>query len=296
MNFGFRAEVGYNPAKDITFLKTNTSDFTEQLTIPVARDSKEDLEIRALLEDQGIVDFTELAKAPRLPDFLHSTFGLVGTEEDSNLNIAAHDQVVLFGKEGSGAINLIRYWILNSIAHNTHIAAIGTPDNLYGMSKHINNNLLHFLDDEESSLEEQVGEILNGYNRNLLILIGEDYIPNDDEDAEFIKHVQNREYNDEDNISTLIHHAPLNDNAYLSSGYSRQSFLGEEADEENVTYIAIGDVTKSTAKLIGPDVPTNNPRGVAWINHGVNDEITRVRTYFVPREFGKMLKDRVAYI
>lgn len=289
MNFGFRAEVGYNAAKDATFLKTNTPDFTTQLTIPVPRGSQEDAEIRALLEDQGIVDFTELAKAPRLPDFLHGTFGLVGTEEDDNLNIHVHDQVVLFGKEGSGAVNLIRYWILNAIAHNIHIAAVGTPENLYGMGKHINSNLLHILDEEES-LEEQVGEILDGYNRNLLILVGEGYEALTDEDAEFIKNVQNHEYNDEENIYTLIHHAPLPDAAYLS-----ESFLGDEADEENVTYITIGDVTEKTAKLLGDDIPTRNPRGIAWVSQGA-DEATRVRTYFVPREFGKKLEDRVAYI
>jgi hypothetical protein len=288
MNFGFRAEVGYNAAKDVTFLKTNSPDFTDQLTIPVARGSKEDREIRTLLEDQGIVDFTELAKAPRLPDFLHGTFGLVGAEEDTNLSMHVHDQVILFGKEGSGAINLIRYWILNAIAHNIHIAAVGTPHDLYGMGKYINNNLLHFLDDEES-LEEQVGEILDGYNRNLLILVGEGYEISDDEDAEFIMNVQNHEYNDEENIYTLIHHAPLADN------YVREPFLGHEADEENVTYIVIGDVTEKTAKLVGSDVPTRNPRGIAWVRQGY-EEVTRVRTYFVPREFGKELEDRVAYI
>jgi hypothetical protein len=288
MNFGFRAEVGYNAAKDVTFLKTNTPDFTDQLTITVPRGSNEDAEIRALLEDQGIADFAELAKAPRLPDFLHGTFGLVGTEEDTNLSIHVHDQVVLFGKEGSGVVNLIRYWILNAVAHNFHVAAVGTPDDLYGMGKYINNNLLHFLNDEES-LEEQVGEILDGYNRNLLILVGEGYDILDDEDAEFIKQVQNHEYNDEENIYTLIHHAPLYDNPL------RVSFLGDEADEENVTYIAIGDVTDKTVKFLGDDIPARNPRGVAWVKQGA-DEATRVRTFFVPREFSKQLAGRVTYI
>jgi hypothetical protein len=288
MNFGFRAEVGYNAAKDFTFLNTNTPDFNEQLTIPVARGSKEDAEIRTLLEDQGIVDFTELAKAPRLPDFLHNTFGLVGTEEDTKLTMHVHDQVVVFGKEGSGVTNLLRYWILNAVAHNIHVAAVGTPYGLYGMSRHINNNLLHVLDTDEP-LEEQVEEILNGYNRNLLIIIGEDYEALTDEDAEFITNVQNHEYNDEENIYTLIHRAPLAENSI------REAFLGEDGDTENVTYITVGDVTNTTAALLGDDVPARNSRGIAWVRQGYEDA-TRVRTFYVPREYCEKLEDRVAYI
>ena len=291
MNFGFRAEVGYNAAKDVTYLKTNTPDFTDQLTIPVVRGSKEDVEIRALLEDQGIVDFAELAKAPRLPDFLHGTFGLVGTEEDSNLNMHVHDQVILFGKEGSGVINLIRYWILNAIAHNIHIVAVGTPDDLYGMGKHINSDLLHFLDDEES-LEEAMNGILafNVGDSNVLLLVGENYVAQSDEDADFIRFIQdNQTYNGDESIYTLIHHSPLPKLAI------NESFFGDEGDKKNVTYIAIGDVTEETAKLLGDDIPTRNPRGVAWVKTGA-DEATRVRTYFVPREFSKQLAGRVAYI
>jgi hypothetical protein len=288
MNFGFRAEVGYDAAKNVTYLKTNTPDFTEQLTIPVRRGSKEDGAIRSLLNEQGIVDFAELAKVPRLPDFLHNTFGLVGTEEDTNLTMHVHDQVVLFGKEGSGVTNLIRYWILNAAAHNIHIAAVGTPHGLYGMGHHVNSNLLHILDEEEP-LEEQVGEILNGYNRNLLIIIGEDYEPLTDEDAEFIMNVQNHEYNDEENIYTLIHHAPLSELPI------RESFLGDEGDEENITFITVGDVTNATVELMGDYVTARNRRGIAWVKKGA-DDATRVRTFYVPREFCQKLEGRVAYI
>lgn len=291
MNFGFRAEVGYNAAKDVTFLKTNTPDFNEQLTIPVARDSKEDLEIRTLLEDQGIVDFTELAKAPRLPDFTHDKFGLVGSEEDDTLTPFAYDHVVVFGKEGSGVINLIRFWILWAARNNIHIVSVANPG-LYGMEAYVPPALVHHLDPEEP-LEEQFEDldVLNGYNRQALILIGAEYETevHNLEDLHFIADVQNGTYNDEDKLFSFIHRNVLTDDE------TADGFVGSEGDPDKVSYAVIGDVNEQTAKIIGSDVPVRNPRGVAWFKHE-GEDTKRVRTYFVPRAYSYELVNTVAWV
>jgi hypothetical protein len=288
MTFGFRAEVGYDAAKDVTFLRTNTPDFKEQLTIPVARDSKEDTEIRTLLEDQGIVDFTELAKAPRLPEFTHDSFGLVGAEEDASLTPFEYDHLVLFGKEGSGVINLIRFWILWAARHNIHIVSVCNPG-LYGMEGYIPSGLVHHLDPEERLDEQVESGILTGYNRQALILIGAGYEPLYTEDSEFIEKVQNGEYNDEDNLYSLIHRNLLPE---PSAG---ETFFGSEGATENVTYGVVGDVNERTARIVGSDVPTRNPRGAAWFKHEGEDS-KRVRTYFVPRTYSYELFTTAAWL
>lgn len=281
MNFGFRAEVGYNAAKDVTFLKTSTPDFTEQLTIPVARGSKEDREIRTLLEDQGIVNFTELNKAVRLPDLFHKTFGLVGSEEDDTLTPDYFDHLVLFGKEGSGAINLIRFWLLWAARNNIHIVSIENP-NLYGMEPCIDSRLVHHLDPEEP-LEEQVtaSGALTGYNARVLVLVGAGYEPSTIEDSEFIENIQNSEgpYSDTENLYSLIHRNLMSD---VTAG---DPFFGSEGWPENVSYAVIGDVNERTAKIVGADVPTRNPRGVAWFKQSGTQESKRVRTFLVPRSY-----------
>jgi hypothetical protein len=287
MNFGFRAEVGYNPAKDVTFLKTNTPDFTEQLTIPVARDSKEDREIRTLLEDQGIVDFVELNRAVRLPDLFHMTFGLVGSEEDNTLTPAYYDHLVLFGKEGSGAINLIRFWLLWAARQNIHIVSIDNPS-LYGMEQYLNSNLVHHLDPEEL-LEEQFRNsgVFDGYNSRVLLLVGADYTPERNEDSEFIEKIQNGEYHEDDNIFSFIHRSLMSDSTF------GDTFFGSEGDPTNVSYAVIGDVNERTAKLVGPDVPTRNPRGVAWFKQNGTQESKRVRTFMIPRSYSLELYGQV---
>lgn len=287
MNFGFRAEVGYDPAKDVTFLKTDSPDFTSQLTIPVARDSKEDREIRALLEDQGIVDFAELKRAVRLPDIFHKTFGLVGSEEDDTLTPAYYDHLVLFGKEGSGAINLIRFWLLWAARNSIHIISVDNG-NLYGMEQYLNSSLVHHLDPDEP-LEEQVKNsgVFDGYNRRVLILIGADYEPERNEDSEFIEKVQNGEYHEDDNIFSLIHRN------LMSDSLAGDTFFGSEGDPANVSYAVIGDVNERTAKLVGSDVPTRNGRGVAWFKQSGTQESKRVRTFLVPRSYSQQLYGHV---
>ena len=287
MNFGFRAEVGYNAAKDITFLKTNTPDFTDQLTIPVARGSKEDAEIRALLEDQGIVDFAELSKAVKLPDLFHKTFGLVGSEEDDTLTPDHFDHLVLFGKEGSGAINLIRFWLLWAARNNIHIVSIENPD-LYGMESYIDSNLVHHIDPEEP-LEEQVNAsgVLSGYNPRVLVLVGAGYEPERNEDSEFIESIQNGEYHEDDNIYSLIHRNLMSDVTF------GDPFFGSEGKPENVSYAVIGDVNERTAKIIGADVPTRNSRGVAWFKQNGTQESKRVRTFLVPCSYSQELYGQV---
>lgn len=292
MSFGFRAEVGYNAAKDVTFLRTNTADFNDQLTIPVSRDSKEDLAIRELLEEQEIVDFDALKKAVVMPDFCTDEFGMVGTEEDSTLTPIHYDHVVLFGKEGSGAVNLIRFWILWAIKHNIHIVSVANPG-LYGMEKHINNNLVHHLD-ESLPLEEQFDDtgVLDVDNPRVLLLVGANYEPvTCTADDYFISKVQKGEYEDDmDNsveVFSLIHHEKFPE--------EDDFFFGAESDFNKVSYAAIGDVNAEVASMVGADVPTHNPRGVAWFSLK-GGESKRVRTYVVPRPFVKQLEGRVAYL
>lgn len=286
MNFGFRAEVGYNAAKDVTFLKTNTNDFDEQLTIPVARGSKEDAEIRTLLEDQNIVDFTELAKPVTLPSFSHGTFGLVGDEEDDALSPSYHDHVVLFGKAGSGAVNLIRFWLLFAARNNIHIVSVSNPG-LYGMEKYIKSNLVHHLNDQ-FPLDQQFedSDILSEYNREVLLLVGPGFVPSD-EDTEFIRKIQTGEIG-EDNVYSLIHHdlrEPLGDDY----------FFGAEGGFNTVSYAVIGDVTPEAAELVGDDVPTRNPRGIAWFSEK-GGESKRVRTFIIPRSFVHELRNVITFV
>lgn len=286
MSFGFRAEVGYDAAKDVTFLRTNTADFNEQLTIPVSRDSKEDAAIRELLEEQEIVDFEALKKAVVMPSFMTDEFGIVGEEKDATLTPSDYDHVVLFGKEGSGALNLVRFWILWAASHGIHIVSVANPG-LYGMEQHINSKFVHHLD-ENLPLEEQVEDtnVLNAFNPRVLFLFGANYEVEFAADDEFIAKVQGGEYeNGMDNyveIFSLIHHDKLDGH-----------FFGTEVEGE-VSYAVIGDVPAPVAELVGPDVPARNPRGVAWFSHK-SEETKRVRTYVVPKMFVKQFLGRVSF-
>jgi hypothetical protein len=287
MHFGFRSEVGYDAAKDFTFLRTNTPDFAKQLVFPVARGSEEDKEIRTLLQDQDIVDFTALNAAEHLPAVDYEmTFGLVGGEKDETLTPENYPHLVLFGKDGSGALNLIRFWLLWANQTSKTVLAVGTPADLYGSAPHMNSNLIHHLDPTEP-LREQFNEFAKIHHYNgapqYLFLVGGDYQAETLEDRLFLKEMQNGAYrageNDhvlrKDRVFSLIHNP-----YHLQS--ADVAFNGSDGDADKVSLAIIGDVNEVAAKKIGPDVPTRNARGVAWFSRG-GEEAKRVKTYVVPR-------------
>jgi hypothetical protein len=287
MNFGFRAEVGYDAAKDFTFLKTNTPDFANQLTLPVTRGSEEDKQIRTLLEDQGIVDFTALNKAVKLPAVDYEmTFGLVGGEEDETLTPENYPHLVLFGKDGSGALNLIRFWLLWANQTSTTVVAVGTPDDLYGSAPHMNSNLIHHLDPTEP-LREQFEAVApvhhyNGATRYLFV-VGADYQAETLEDRLFLKEMQNGAYRagEEESVIRKDRVFSLIYNPYHLQS-SDVAFTGSDGDADKVSFAVIGDVNEVTAKKVGADVPTRNARGLAWFSLK-GGETKRVKTYVVPR-------------
>lgn len=287
MNFGFRAEVGYDAAKDFTFLKTNTPDFANQLNIPLPRGSKEDAEIRTLLEDQGIVDFSEINKAIHLPAVGYDiAFGLVGGEEDETLIPENYPHLILFGKDGSGALNLIRFWLLWANQTSKNVVAVGTPADLYGSAPHMNSNLIHHLDPTEP-LRAQFDAVAPVHHYNgapqYLFVVGADYQAETLEDRLFLKEMQNGAYRAseeehvirKDRVFSLIHNP-----YHLQS--ADMAFNGGDGDADKVSFAVIGDVNEVAAKKVGVDVPTRNARGLAWFSRG-GEETKRVKTYVVPR-------------
>jgi hypothetical protein len=279
MNFGFRSEVGYDAAKDVTFLRTNTPDFADQLVFPVARGSKEDKEIRTLLEDQGIVDFTAVNAPVYLPAAgKEMSFGMVGNEEDDTLTPENYDSLVLFGKDGSGALNLIRFWLLWAKENDVEVVAVGTPSNLYGSGPHMDVERIHFLD-ADGDLRQQYGDISfrnQGFGADgILFLVGADFETETLEDRLFLKEVQSGVLEGEE-VFSLIHRA----NPVLMSD---MPFTGSDGDKDKVSFAVIGDTNDITAKLVGSEVPTRNARGIGWFS--LNDaEAQRVKTYLVPRD------------
>lgn len=287
MNFGFRAEVGYEAGKDVTYLKTNTPDFTNQLNIPIVRGSKEDLEIRTLLEDQGIVDFTSINSAVKLPAITYDmTFGMVGNEEDVTLTPEKNPHMVLFGKEGSGALNLIRFWLLWASQNGYSIVSVGAPSDLYGNAPHMNPGTLHPLDSSKplrEQFEEATGTVkfYSGASK-YIFLVGADFKAETLADRLFLKEMQDGAYRGDeekltepDRVLSLIHR----DTNITIKG---EDFTGSDGDAENVTYAVIGDVNEATASLVGSDVPSRNARGIAWLSQD-SGETKRVKTYIVPR-------------
>lgn len=288
MHFGFRSEVGYDAAKDFTFLRTNTPDFAKQLVFPVARGSEEDKEIRTLLQDQDIVDFKALNAAEHLPSVDYDmTFGLVGGEKDETLTPENYPHLVLFGKDGSGALNLIRFWLLWANQNGKTVIAVGTPADLYGSAPHMNSNKIHHLDPTEP-LREQFDVVapIRHYNgaTQYLFLVGGDYQAETLEDRLFLKEMQNGAYRAGDNDHVLEKDRVF---SLIYNPYHLQSadtaFNGSDADADKVSLAVIGDVNEVAAKKVGSDVPTRNARGVAWFSRE-GGEAKRVKTYVVPRE------------
>jgi hypothetical protein len=287
MTFGFRSQVGYDAAKDIAFFRTETPDFDEQLTLSLVRGSAEDLSVRTLLEDQGIVDFTALNAPVPLPAVDYDmTFGLVGGEEDETLTPENYPHLVLFGKDGSGALNLIRFWLLWANQHSNEVVAVGAPDDLYGSAPHMNSNLIHHLDPTKP-LREQFNEVarVEYYNgaRQFLFVVGADFQAETLEDRLFLKEMQNGAYQakeedycmEKDRVFSIIHNP-----YHLQS--DDMPFNGSDGDADKVSFAVIGDVNEVAAKKVGFGVPTRNARGVAWFSRG-GEEAKRVKTYVVPR-------------
>ena len=286
MTFGFRSEVGYDAVKDLAFFRTETPDFTEQLTLPLTRGSAEDLSVRGLLEDQGIVDFAALNAAVHLPTTTYEmAFGLVGGEEDENLIPENYPHLVLFGKEGSGAVNLIRFWLLWASQTGKRIVTVGTPDDLYGSAKYMMRSKINALDPKQPLREqfEALGsvEFYNGAEMTLF-LVGADYQTETLEDRLFLKEMQNGAYYQEKNL--LDHHRVLSLIHRAHEIYMNDMpFTGSDGDAENVTLAVIGDVGEVAARKVGKDVPNRNARGIAWFSRG-GEEAKRIKTYVVSRE------------
>lgn len=293
MTFGFRAEVGYDADKDFTFLRTNTSDFANQLHIPITRGSEEDIEIRALLEDQGLVDFTAVTKRETLPIVKYSevfltdyetTFGMVGLVKDESLTVKNFAQTVIFGEKDSGAINLIRFWLLSAIQNSYRVVAVGTPDDLYGSMPHMNSNITHLLNPNESLREQfETLDLVRYYNGAgfTIFIVGEDFEAESLEDRLFLKEMQNGAYRrrppqddlHEHMVMSLIHRSSLLEK-------EGDYFTGSDGGAENVTYVVIGDVNEATANLVANDIPTRNAPDIAWLSYK-GAEPKRVKTYFV---------------
>lgn len=284
MNFGFRAEVGYDAANDTTFLRTNSPDFTEQLVFPVARGSKQDEEIRKLLEEQEIIDFQEVNDTITLPTVDYDiSFGTVAGVEDEDLTPENYPHLVLFGKSGSGAKNLIRFWLLNANQRSLRVVAIGTPANLYGHVKYLNSNLVHMLDTGLPFKEqfEALGRIDTycGAQRTLLI-VGEEFEAITLEDRLFLKEIQDGKYRapetnilHEHMVLSLVHRSEFVENF-------DEYFVG--GDSKLTSYAAMGTVNSAVAKMVGEDVPASSKTGVAWISNEAG-EVKRVKTYLVPQ-------------
>lgn len=284
MSFGFRAEVGYDAVNDTTFLKTMSPDFTEQLVFPVVRGSKQDEEIRKLLGEQEIVNFDKVNETITLPTVDYDmSFGTAAGVEDETLTPETYPHLVLFGKSGSGAKNLIRFWLLNANQNSLRVVVIGTPDNLYGHAKYLNSNLVHVLDSYASFREqfEALGRIDTycGAQRTLLI-VGEDFEAITLEDRLFLKEIQDGKYRapetnvlNEHMVLSLVHRSEFVEN-------SDEYFVG--GDSKKTAHAAMGAVNAAVAEMVGEDVPTSSETGVAWISDSTGDT-KRVKTYLVPQ-------------
>jgi hypothetical protein len=295
---GFRAEVGYNGDRDFTFLRTAIPDFKKQVVVSPVRGSEEDKQIRALLEDQGIVDFVAVNAPITLPINPEHTihqfrselyFGMEGIKENefmgetywSTIVPHVYHHVVLFGKQGSGAVNLMRLWLLWANVVKAHVVSIGNPADLYGTSSHLDPELTHVLDPDKP-LREQFALLCNlgayRVSSKLVFLVGADYEATDADDRKFLKEMQN---NLKDDTYTFIHRTKL-----LES--QDEYFTGSEGIYDFVSVAAIGDVNDATAKRVHPETPVRNARGVVWFSGRHNGlklgPPKRVKTYLVPRD------------
>lgn len=267
MNFGFRVEVGYDAEKDFTFLRSNTDDFSEQLVIPISRGTKEDLSLRNLLEDQGIVNFDWIHGAPSLPTN-RAEMGFGVCVYDDAGDPAEHPHMVLFGKQGSGALNFIRLQMLWAAANNMSVVVVGSVDNMYGVrlgTEHLQLNT-------DLPLREQLDEVRHGDFKDIFLIFGETFDATTLSNRALLLEAQMGEI--EGVTRTLVHCATLPET-------SDEPFTGSDATE-GVTYAVIGDVNEVTAKKVGGDVPTRNRRGVMWLAHE-DGETTRVKNYLVSR-------------
>lgn len=273
MNIRLLTEVGYNAEKDFTFLRTKTDDFSEQLIFPAPNNSQEDLSIRSLLEDQEAVDFEAIHRSPvfTVPEEGETSFfGITGTGEEKGDPIE-HPHMVLFGKNGSGALNFVRSRMLSATANHMSIVIVGAPNYLYGVSQYALQN--SYVLDDERPLREQLDDLIYAKDLcDIFLIVGSEYEAKTLQDRAVILEAQQGELLGVE--STLIHREQLLNN-------DDECFTG--SDGEGVTFAVIGDVNEVTAKKVGDDVPVRNRRGVMWFAHE-GEETTRVKTFLVKRE------------
>lgn len=272
MSFGFRAEAGYDSAKDATFLRTNSTDFDSQLTVPLTRGSDEDKQVRTLLEEQGVIDFDTLNKDVKYSDSPqeNTPFGLLGGDiENDELTVENFPHAVVFGKEGSGVKNLIRSWIMSSASEERTIITFDITRDIYDMADYLDAHdasVYHF---EESIDSSKLLRVLNDFDAPLLI-VG----PDSNMDSRSMKLVFNfLNESDSSDIRILIHNERM-----LKEDDSK--YMGKALNSAQV--ITVGDVTEATVKLVGENATARNKRGWLWLSTPLLGAV-RVKSYIVPK-------------
>lgn len=272
MSFGFRAEAGYNSAKDTTFLRTNTPDFDTQLEVPLTRGSDEDKQLRALLEEQGIIDFSTLNKAVKFPEtpYVEDPFGLVGGDtENAELSVENFPAVVMFGKEGSGVKNLIRSWLMSCAAEEMTIITFGVDKDIYVMSDYLDQTEASVYTGEDLTSSYQLLTVLNNFDTKF-VLVGADVDPESEHLKSVFDFLNNHGRSD---VRILIH----NENMLADAD---DDYLGKDLSYKEV--MVVGDVTEATTKLVGENVTARNRRGWLWVN--LRDVgAVRVKSYLLPK-------------
>jgi len=283
-NLGFRAEVSYDAVKDLTLMSSSSSDFSSPLSFALTRGSNEDKAVRALLEDQGRVEFVK-STVPLNNLSQVGSFGVRTDGHPSRADLGVHKNLLIAGKDGSGVLNFVRNYLLWAYATNTRIYAVNAPADMYGAANYLRTDKVVRID---SGDEPNMDSIWSQYDadvtagRPVLVLVNSigDIEDQDDVVASFLAHVDTRKF-EVYALSFSTFQEELPEDTHYENFFWRVG-----VDAEHTTGF-IGDTLPEIASYMMKEhvgIPHENPRGVLWLNKNA-ERYERVVTYLVPRRF-----------
>ena len=290
MGLGFRSEVHYDAGKDVTFLTSDSPDFSSELRVPFARNSDEDKAVRSLLEEQEVVDFAGLSAVTKLPSLdAVGDFGVHGDGSISDKNIANTPHLMVAGKYGSGIENLVRSWLLWAVKEKAYILAVNQPADLHGAAAYFNaDKVQHYTTYDSTAqaftLEETFEALkLDAEEEGVPVLVLTQTVRTFDSLTPADRRFYNKLVETGNDFGEDVYSLTVSD-----------VLLDFEEDTDRLDYWVIGDdvytgfigdVTDVTASYLlndRKDIPSRNPRGVLWIGKTPED-YERINTYMIPR-------------
>lgn len=291
MSLGFRSEVHYDAKKDLTFLTSDSPDFSNQLRVDFARGSEQDAAVRSLLEDQGEVSFVR--DTVRLSSIERAgEFGVLSDGTESESTAENIKNLLLVGKEGSGILNLVRNYLLRAAADQTKVYAVNAPTDFYGAEEYfdMDEDVVLINSDtytEWTDLKEWI-EVDLDTGEEILLLVHQNKAWDElSFDAKsFFRTIDGHRHL---RILTFTTDADFNGDLdeVSSEEYMGDQFwfvgAGSLLDERVSGFI--GSLEKPVVDYImhdRTDIPHENPRGVLWLSRD-KDDYERIVTYLVPR-------------